>query len=61
MTITAAKPSEQESGWDGAFDRLESEQRGPEKPAHVLNARQLEFNAHIKRMMAAQKEKRELV
>lgn len=59
MAITAAKPSEKQSGWDDAFDRDETEQRGPEKPAHVLNARQLEYVAHIKRMQ--QKEKRELV
>ena len=55
---TAPTKPEKETGWEQAFDRQEPESRGPEKPAHVLNARQLEFAAHIKRM---QKEKRELV
>ena len=57
MSITAAKPSEKNPGWDESFDRIEGDGRGPDKPVHVLNARQVEFNAHIKRMMAQQKEK----
>ena len=55
---TAPTKPEKETGWEQAFDRQEPESRGQEKPVHVLNARQLEFAAHIKRM---QKEKRELV
>lgn len=36
--------------WSEAFDRQDDEgKRGPEKPAHVLNARQMEFIAHVKR------------
>jgi hypothetical protein len=53
--LTAAKPSEKETGWVEAFDRIEPETNKPEKPVHVLNARQVEYNAHIKRMMAEQK------
>ena len=49
MANTAAKPSDKHSGWDDSFDRIEIDGRGPEKPVHVLNARQLEFVAHIKR------------
>lgn len=37
--------------WSEAFDRQDDEgKRGPEKPAHVLNARQMEYCAHIRRM-----------
>lgn len=45
---------DQSSGWDEAFDRLDSNKRGPEKPQHVLNARQLEYIAHIKRMQKSE-------
>ena len=51
MTNIAAIPNVQQSGWDESFDRQEVEQRGPEKPIHVLNSRQLEYVAHIKRMI----------
>jgi hypothetical protein len=60
-TPATAQPSAAREGWDDAFDRQETEQRGPEKPTYILNARQLEFNAHIKKMMAAQKGQSELV
>lgn len=49
-----AKQPEKETGWEQAFDRQESEVRGQEKPVHVLNARQLEFAAHIRRMQKEQ-------
>lgn len=44
----------QPDGWSEAFERDEDEKRGPEKPLHVLNARQLEYIAHMKRMKREQ-------
>lgn len=41
----------QPDGWNEAFDRQDDEKlRGNEKPVHVLNARQKEYCAHIKRL-----------
>jgi len=37
----------QPDGWNEAFDRVENEK--PEKPVEVLNARQVQYIAHLRR------------
>ena len=46
--LATKKPPQE---WSEAFDRQDDEKlRGNEKPVHVLNARQKEYCAHIKRL-----------
>ena len=45
-------PPGQVDGWDSAFDRVEVDGRGKERPVSALSPRQVEYANHIKKMNA---------